>query len=46
MIETVDVERMHEIDDKYKPPELRGMMPVLDYNPEEDVVIDEEVIED
>ena len=30
MIETVDVERMNEIDDKYKPPELRGMEPVLD----------------
>jgi hypothetical protein len=30
MIETVDVERMGEIDDQYKPPELRGMEPVLD----------------
>lgn len=26
MIETVDADRMHEIDDKYKPEELRGMM--------------------
>ncbi len=34
MIETVDVERMHEIDDKYKPEELRGMEPVL----EDDVI--------
>jgi hypothetical protein len=30
MIETVDVERMKEIDDIYKPPELRQMEPVLD----------------
>ena len=33
MIETVDAERMHEIDDKYKMPEHRGM----------DVVLEEEV---
>jgi hypothetical protein len=30
MTETVDVERFAEIDDKYKPPELRGMIPILD----------------
>lgn len=30
MIETVDVNRMGEIDDKYRPAELRGMEPVLE----------------
>ena len=30
MIETVNVERMNEIDDQYKPAELRGMEPVLE----------------
>ncbi len=30
MIETVDVERMNEIDDKYKPAEYRGMEPILE----------------
>jgi hypothetical protein len=34
MIETVDVNRMHEIDDKYKPEELRGMI-VDDTNTDE-----------
>lgn len=30
MIETVDVERMGEIDDKFKPAELRGMEPIIE----------------
>ncbi len=34
MIETVDADRMHEIDDKYKPPELRGMR-TIEEEPEE-----------
>jgi hypothetical protein len=38
MIETVDVDRMNEIDDKYKPKELRGMEPVL-----EEEVLEEDV---
>jgi len=43
MIETVEVERMNEIDDKYKPEELRGMEPVLE-DPDEPVEIYEEEI--
>jgi hypothetical protein len=30
MIETVDVNRMNEIDDKYRPKELKGMEPILE----------------
>jgi hypothetical protein len=41
MIETVDVERMNEIDDQYKPAELRGMEPVL----EEDAALECDVVE-
>lgn len=34
MIETVDVERMKDIDDKYKPIEFRGMEPILETSEE------------
>lgn len=54
MIETIDVERMKEIDDKYKPKELVGMEPILESanendtnEPQEDeIILKEEVIED
>ena len=46
MIETVDVERMGEIDDKYRPPELRGMEPILDGIDEVDEVYEEEIKDD
>lgn len=47
MVETVDVARMGEIDDKFKPAEYRGMEPVLEYpiNPEE-LAEGEEVVEE
>jgi hypothetical protein len=45
MIETVDVERMNEIDDKYKPAELRGMEPVLEEDLNEVVDIIDETVE-
>jgi hypothetical protein len=43
MIETVEVERMNEIDDKYKPPELRGMEPVLNDDHEVCEIYEEEI---
>ena len=42
MIETVDVNRMNEIDDKYKPKELRGMEPVLEEDSDGEVI--EEIV--
>ncbi len=47
MIETVDNERMNEIDDKYKPKELRGMEPIIETNATDvNLYEDEEVIEE
>ncbi len=50
MIETVDTERMSEIDDKYKPKELRGMEPIIESNPETsadpNIHEDEELLEE
>lgn len=54
MIETVDVERMKDIDDKYKSKEFIGMEPILESTNENDpneqqeaeIVLNEEVIED
>jgi hypothetical protein len=52
MIETVDVKRMKDIDDKYKPKELRGMEPIIEESSDEmleanqtEVIISEEIIE-
>lgn len=50
MIETVDVERMKDIDDKYKSKEFIGMEPILESvneEPQEDeIILKEEVIEE
>ncbi len=42
MIETVDVNRMNEIDDKYRPEELRGMEPITEED--ESVIKEDETI--
>jgi hypothetical protein len=41
MIETVDVNRMSEIDDQYRPKELRGMEPVAEGDEIEDILEEE-----
>lgn len=50
MIETVDVERMKDIDDKYKSKEFVGMEPILESVTEEpqenEIILKEEVIEE
>jgi hypothetical protein len=48
MIESVDNERMNEIDDKYKPAELRGMTAVMESEgdlAEDEVLLEEIVVE-